>query len=220
MTDRHAIIEKLLKIKKLAEDEATSEQAAANYAGKMAKIMQEHAIAEHELETATELERPGVDFENKYFDNWRMMILTACCLHCGTHSVMYRKARPSFLRIYGRPLAVEATWEMYKFLEQQIVKISRTMYSSTKESRQAQKGLGIGVCEKMDLQYDEFTAQGGDSRALMVIDQERALSEESMREELGDPKPAKRRPPKVTEAVYQGYRRADEVEINRKVSDA
>ena len=220
--ERESLLTKIRKLKALADDDAITEQEAANYASKMAKLMTEHAVAEHELGAAAELDRIGVNFGQKYFDSWRLMIITECSTDCGTYVIMYRKARPEpYFRIYGRPEAIEACWEMFKWLEAQIVRISREMYSQTKLSRQAQKGLAMGVAEKMGILREERKEEWKETTgtALIVLDTEQDLAKAAMTLELGEPKKTKRRQIQLTEAVAQGYRAADQVQINRRIEE-
>jgi|SRR6056297_244757 len=218
MTERESILTKIRKLRALANDDSIGEAEASVYAEKMADLIRKHTVEEHELGSPAELERVGMNFGNKYFDSWRLSIITECSTDCGTYVIMYRKARPEpYFRIYGRPENVEACWEMYRFLEEQIVRISRDMFSNTKESRQAQKGLALGVCERMGLARDAAKMDDSSGTALVVLETEQDLSKTTMEAELGKPRKTKRRSIQLTDAVAQGYAQADRVKIRREV---
>lgn len=214
MTEREKLIERVRKLRAMAEDGSIhNETAAAAAAQKMAALIQEHAIEEHELGRSAEADRPGSDFEQKYFDQWRRWLLGECALACGSKPIYYRKARPPFVRIYGRPEYSAATWEMFKFIEGQIVRISREMYSVTKQQRQAQKGLALGVCEL--LQEHRNRDQENPARLPVVLEAD--MAEQAMRDSEEGVTAIKRRPVKWTSAAENGRQNADRVQLREHV---
>lgn len=207
---REKIIERIRKLRALSEDgSVNNEEAAAAAAMKMAKLMREHAVEEHELADPKSLERVGLDFQQKYFDQWRRWLICECALTCGSKPVFYRKARPPFIRIYGRPASCEATWEMFKFLEGQVVRISRELYSVTKDQRSAQKGLALGVCAKMQMHRDADQ----DNPANLPVVLESEMSEEAMYAAEPNLRKMKRRSVEWNEQAQNGMNHADRVNL-------
>lgn len=216
MTDRDKILDKIRKLRDLAEGEGNlnNEEAMANAMRKMAELMHKHAVEEHELDDVGNLERGPSDFEQKYFDQWRRWLIGECALTCGAHPIFYRKSRPAFVRIYGRPAACEATWIMFKFIEKQIVRISREMYSSTKDSRACQKGLALGVTERLH-QHREMDES---NPAHLPVVQEHKMSEAAMREaETGVRKIKSRKNMQWSAAAQNGLNNADRVQLREEV---
>lgn len=210
MSDREKVIDRIRKLRALAEDgSVNNEEAAAAAAMKMAKLMQEHAVQEHELADPASLERVGHDFQQKYFDQWRRWLIGECALTCGAKPIYFRKARPPFVRVYGRPTACLATWEMFKFIEGQVVRISREMYSVTKDQRQAQKGLALGVAEKL---HDHRQADQDNPANLPVV-LEAEMAEEAAFEAEPSLRTMKKKAVKWTYEAENGRRNADRVNL-------
>lgn len=212
--EREDILTKLKKLRAMAEDASDhNETAAAAAAEKMRKLMEEHAVAEHELEDYKSLERVGLDYGQKYFDKWRLWLMHEASLSCGTYMIYFRKGDNKRFRIYGRPHACEATWEMFKFLEGQVVRISREMYDVTKLQRQAQKGLALGVAQKMQGSRD--LDQSNPAQLPVVL--ETTMSQEAMNEAEGNVKAARKTKTTLTAASVNGFNNADRVQLREEI---
>ncbi len=215
-TDRTKLIEKLRKLKTKAEDAGCTEQEAMTFAGKLSDMMREHMVSMAEVEAAEEAERLAREEGMKYMDAWRRSILGSVALTCGCYVLF--DTRNKSVELFGRPLNVEAMWEMYQFIEKQIVQISRDMYpGQQKYSRQAQKGLGIGVCGKLREHRDQDQA----NPANLPVVQEQEASQGFAEDEMGKRgmriTTMKRRSMRDSVALQEGIRNAGRVQLRQEV---
>lgn len=227
MTD---ILNKIAKLAALANDRSISEEEAKNYAEKMSRLMMEHRISEGDLAEAIAAQsNDGValgygEFTMKYQDQWRRHIYNACAVSCGTSILYYRKIRPPKVEIYGHPDNIQATHEMFQFLEQQVVRISRELYpKDAKNSRQAQRGLGLGVAQRLYESHDavmEELKNNNKENLPILVDQEDAVRrwrDEQLEKRGVSVRLNKHRPTKSTPASRRGYEASERVQLRTEL---
>lgn len=146
------IIEKILKLKAMAEGTSNQHEAEV-FGAKMSKMMADNCIEDHHLVDKPEHIHNKVNI--KYINPWRRDLILACgdASFC---SVVFGRAEE--VNIVGRPLNVRACLEMFQLIEKQIARIARELYphdsyENPREARKAQVraegGLGTGVSQKI-----------------------------------------------------------------------
>lgn len=141
---KESIIEKIIALKCKSEDSGCTEAEAEAFGVKVAQLMEKHAIEMHELSEPPEHEH---DIRKvKYMNPWRRHLLDACADAC---FCTYVRGRGEKTHIVGRPLNVRACYEMFYFIESQVVLIARQLYSGRKSQRRAEGGLGDGIALKI-----------------------------------------------------------------------
>lgn len=169
--DRQTIIDKIAALKRKSEDTGCSEAEASIFASKVTELMEKYAVSMSELD-----EKPdhiNKQFTIKYWGPWRRTLMKACCDACFTSLLEHRG---EIITVVGRPLNIEATMEMYRFIEYQIPWIARSLYSDRKSQRRAETGLGIGVAAK--IKASKLT----DAESRLPVVQEKQAADDAMGE--------------------------------------
>lgn len=143
--DRQTIIDKISALKRKSEDGGCTESEATMFATKVAELMEKHTVSMYELGEKPDHVKDKRDI--KYMGPWRRILLNECAGGCFCICVLHGGKSVS---IVGRPLNVEATYEMFYFIEKQIVLIARELYVDTKAQRRAEGGLGVGIARKIN----------------------------------------------------------------------
>lgn len=211
MTDQRAkILEKIKKIKAKAEGSDNPEEAAT-FATKMHDMMRDHQVEMAELELEVAIYETFEEHQ-KYFDGWRRELMAACSVTCSVHIVFNTQTK--VVGIHGRKENYVACWEMFKWLESEVVRISRVLYPIERaKSRRAQLGLALGVVEKLR----EHRQKDKDNPALLPMVVERDNVKADFEEHHGVFETAAAPTVRPTVEARIGYQNADQIRIRKEV---
>lgn len=149
--DKQSIIDKISALKRKSEDAGCTEAEALMFAQKVADLMEKHAVNMHELG-----EKPDhINNEQliRWMRPWRKILLRACADTCFCTAVVDRKKLTGDYQkvmIIGRPLNTQTCYEMFYFIESQIVQVAKDLYpGEVTKQRRAEDGLARGIVEKL-----------------------------------------------------------------------
>lgn len=207
---RRRIIDKIIGLKAMTTERGASEDEATAFAAKASKLMHDYAIEEGDLTSLGEHER----FEGtiKYINPWRRDLIQACAnsVFC---DVVYSRGEDLF--IIGRPLSIEVAWDMYWFIEAQVIQIGRDMYpGDLKAQRRFSAGAGQGVAEKL------VKARQYDSDSLLPVVQEMDATKDAVKNMFGDSlqmMPA--RGHRQTREHLQGVLASDRIKLRKDIQE-
>lgn len=149
MDDRKRAIDRIRKLRALAQDAAVTEEEAASYAQKMQKELLRHGLSEDDL-VVTREGSPGYArfcWTMKYSCTWRRQLATTIGEFCGVVLLFTPGTDEAFF--IGREESCEAALEMYWMLEGACRSIPRTVYKERKIQRRAEKGVALGLMMRL-----------------------------------------------------------------------
>lgn len=212
MTKRDEIIEKIRRLQQVTVENGASPEEAESFAAKAAEMMAKHAVAQEEI-TAPPEHKMDVR-EVKYLNPWRRDLLEAIARVCFVQVVFMRGTTD--VTIVGRPLNIEAFYEMFRFIEKQCVDIARQLYPGSenrKAQRRAEGGLAAGVTKKL---YEHHKKNRD---ALLPVVQELKASEQAMKDIIGEDNLSPMAEPErvITQEFVHGAQNADRVKLRKDV---
>ncbi len=209
MTD---IIEKILKLKQKATCESATEAEAEMFAAKVVEMMRKHAIEEHQL-----TDKPDHKHDKraiKYLNPWRRDLIRACadaCFCCLVYGM--RSSEKGQVNIVGRPLNVQACYEMYYFIEKQVILIARALYpKDSKSQKRAEGGLGAGVAGKIQ------ETKGYDQESRLPVIQEKEAANDAA-DTFMDIVPLRLRSHRRTREHIVGEINSDRIKLRHDIKD-
>jgi hypothetical protein len=209
--ERDKAIDQIRKIKRKAD--GTSHEAEAEaFLKKVADMLNKHGLTEADLiEKDIEKLFGSSIYDLKYSDQWRRSLMNMAGKFCGVYSVYLRGS--SKMQLYGRDLNVETAIETYIWIHDQIKAVARSLYpGDVKNYRQAQSGLSLGVCTKIDEIMKNYKPEGLiDTSVPMIVEYDTVRS--FARGEDPTIKSSKPRSKIVTAAMVNGYQNAERINL-------
>ena len=210
--EREKAIEQIRKVQRKAD--GTSHEAEAEiFLKKVADLMAKHGISEADLKKAdlTMLFGHAI-YDMKYSDAWRRMIFNMAGRFCGTYVV--HMLQTSTMKIYGREFNIQATIETYKWIHDQIREVARAMYpGDTKSYRQAQKGLGLGVSQRIIQILETYRPEGATDTTVPVTSEYMIVKDHVLNNGDMAIVQKKHRQMKGSAALMNGYNNADRINL-------
>jgi hypothetical protein len=214
---REKVLERVRKLKRLAEDQGIGQHEQATYIEKMALLMAEHLIAESELAEDDRSADVEIHMVIEEIMDWKLVLIQAITEKMGVVVVAYSK-RPELMTLIGKPLAVRESEEMITRIFVDIYKLCMKAIPGrlTSMERMA-KGMGIGIA----IRIINLQKEGG---LLPVVQEtsrirEKLLADPTMtNKKLGD----KENPMDVeidSVESFTGAMMADQIEINKSMKD-
>lgn len=154
--NREKVLDRLRKIRSLAEDPGTSAEQSLNLLEKMQELMVKFGVEADEI---TSLSEEVISLESRPFqmDQWRMHLITQVSLLLGCRAAFGYAS----VDIIGRPLNREASLAMYRRLEKDILTVANRYGVGV-------NGVAWGVCVKMAQIRAGQESGSSETRALVV----------------------------------------------------
>lgn len=213
--EREKIVDQIRKIKRKA-DGTNHEAEAEIFLKKVADLLSKHGLTEADLREEKIVNLFGHSIVDlKYSDAWRFQILEACAAFCGCYSTHLLKTTNG--KVYGRPMNVDASFETYFWVHDQVRVVAKRMFpNDTKSYRQAQKGLANGVSSRIYQILKNYRPDGATDTSVPMIVEADAVRN-FVQETVKGLRPARRHETKVTAAFIQGHMNADQINLRAMV---
>lgn len=230
-----SIIEKIRKLRAVAERGKLGEAESALFAAKVAELLQEHGLSMSDIaEVDREDHVEDENFEMMYADPWRMSLFRSAeklyfCYSFATEFLVQGKLRKGRV-IVGRPHNVATLRETYQYLEETTLRLARDYardnvgsYDSARACRIGfERGCGVRLAERLrDLYVQQSsssappTATGGNLPALYATELALAKNFAHEKYQLSS---GRGRGSSINAHGLSGMRAADGVSLSAQVS--
>jgi len=212
MSERDKIIDKIRRLQEVTVENGASPEEAESFAAKAAEMMARHAVDQSEI-TAPPEHKMDIR-EVKYLNPWRRDLLEAIARVCFVQ-VLYSRGTCD-VTLVGRPLNIEAFYEMFRFIERQCVEIARDLFPGSdqrKAQRRAEGGLAAGVTKKL------FQHHMKNADALLPVVQELKAAKAAMDDIIGADNIAPLKEPErvITQEFVHGAQHADRIKLREDI---
>lgn len=218
-----ALLDTIAKLKAKAEG-TNNEAEAALFAAKVAELLAKHNLDEAMLRSRDAEREQGPlgkhPFGQRVPDAWRERILIGVAKLYQCQTMFYRKGKAVdqwSWQIVGREHNAIVAKAMAEYLFATVKRMAREYSPISREQKDYRKGAGDRLYSRLYAMAEaqrEPASSSGDGTALMVITEDKAISDY-----LGDIAQSKGKGHKYGEASYDGYEEAGRIGLHTQVKE-